>query len=279
MTELDYVVFGHVTRDVVPDGSFRTGGTVSYAARTALACGCRVGVVTSASPSFDMAPAFDGVRVALAPASATTTFENIYVNGGRVQVLHAVADTLSPAMLPADWHASIMHFGPLAQECPEEMLRVCGDAFVGLTPQGWMRSWDQAGHVSYRDWRHPEPWLARADAVVLSENDVPDASLLLHYAAQTRLLVVTRGPQGCTLYTRGATRDVAVASAREVDPTGAGDIFAAAFFAWLQRHGDPWQAARFANCVAANSVGRVGLAGTPSTDEAERCRRAVTGAG
>jgi sugar/nucleoside kinase (ribokinase family) len=58
-----------------------------------------------------------------------------------------------------------------------------------------------------------------------------------------------------------------------VDPTGAGDIFAAAFFVALQRVGDAWTAARFANCIAARSVTRAGLKSTPTPDEIVRCER------
>ncbi len=275
MTELDYLVIGHITRDVAKDGSFRMGGTVSYAARTARACGCRVGVVTSASPELDLTPVLDGICVARAPARETTTFENLYFGPVRMQILHSVAEVLKPEAVPAEWRASIIHIGPVAQECPPALLEVVGDAFVGLTPQGWMRAWDPAGRVYYRDWQRPKAWLARADAVVLSETDVPDPDLLLSYAARTRVLVITRGAAGCTVFANDTVRDFPAPRVEEVDPTGAGDVFAAAFFIWMQQHGDPWGAARFANCVAANSVTRIGIDGTPSVEEATRCRRAA----
>jgi sugar/nucleoside kinase (ribokinase family) len=39
-----------------------------------------------------------------------------------------------------------------------------------------------------------------------------------------------------------------------VDATGAGDTFATAFFIRLYETRDPWEAARFANLLAARSV-------------------------
>jgi sugar/nucleoside kinase (ribokinase family) len=273
--ELDYLVIGHVTRDLA-NGDFTIGGTVSYAARTARALGCRGGVVTSASPDLDLSQALDGVLVARSPAAATTTFENIYTSNGRRQVLHTIAETLVPGMVPADWRAAIVHLGPVARECDPELVNAFGDAFVGLTPQGWMRYWDQAGHVSCCHWEKAEELLARADAVVLSEEDVAgDETLLARYASQTRVLVVTRGAAGCTVYTTGRSRHFPAPTVHEVDPTGAGDIFAAVFFVWLQHRGDPWMAARFANCIAAESVTRVGLTSTPSTDEVAHCERVL----
>ncbi len=267
MVELDYLVIGHVTRDLV-GGVFAIGGTVSYAARTALALGCRVGVVTSASPDLDLSRALDGILVTLHPAAATTTFENVYTPNGRRQALHTVAESLLPEMVPADWRATIVHLGPVARECASELAGAFEDSFVGVTPQGWMRSWDRAGRVSGCRWEEAELWLARADGVVLSEEDLAgDESLIAQYAAQTQVLVVTRGAAGCTVYADGRSRHFPAVAADEVDPTGAGDVFAAAFFVQLQLSGDPWQSARFANRVAAYSVTRAGLAGTPTLDD------------
>jgi len=55
--------------------------------------------------------------------------------------------------------------------------------------------------------------------------------------------------------------------ARLVDPTGAGDVFAAAFFIRLSQTRDPWEAARFATQVAARSVTRRGMESTPTREE------------
>ena len=52
----------------------------------------------------------------------------------------------------------------------------------------------------------------------------------------------------------------------EVDPTGAGDVFAAAFLTHLHKHGNPEQAIDFANCTASFSVEQAGIAGIPTTD-------------
>ncbi len=55
----------------------------------------------------------------------------------------------------------------------------------------------------------------------------------------------------------------------EVDPTGAGDIFAASFFVRLHTTRDPWEAARFATNLAAFSVLRVALEGIPLPEEVQ----------
>ena len=275
---LDYLVVGHVTRDLVEGGSL-VGGTASYSSRTARALGCRVGVVTSTSLDLDLSQELDGVLVACVPSTTATTFENIYVNGiaTRQQMVYGFAELLVPEMVPKGWRPSVVHLGPIARECAPELVDAFGGAFVGLTPQGWMRQWDEAGRISPREWGKPERLLARADAVVLSEMDVMDASLIDTYASQTRVLVVTTGAAGCTVYANGERYDFPAQAAQEVDPTGAGDIFATAFFTQLHATRDLATSARFANCVAASSVIRVGLSGTPSRQEVDRCRRNLAG--
>ena len=70
---------------------------------------------------------------------------------------------------------------------------------------------------------------------------------------------------------RGDSRRFLPPAVTEVDPTGAGDIFATAFFTRLLNTRDPWEAARFANRIAAISVTRPGMAGVPSPDEVRAC--------
>jgi sugar/nucleoside kinase (ribokinase family) len=283
--ELDYLVIGHMTRDLAQGGEAIAGGTVSYAARTALALGCRVGVITSTGPDLDPARVLDGVHIVRSPAIATTTFENIYSpTGHRQQLLHSVANPLTPELCPPDWSVSrpygIVHLGPVARECATAFIHAFGDAFIGVTPQGWMRSWDSSGYVHACRWDEAEAVLARADAVVLSEEDVQgDRLTIAHLAAQTHLLVVTRGAEGCSLYLNGQVHHFQAFPVRELDPTGAGDVFAAAFFVALRRNGDPYAAARFANCIAAHSVTRTGLESAPTADEVIYCQHLVRSAG
>lgn len=278
MIDLDYLVIGHITRDLVQDG-FAIGGTASFAGRTARAMGRRTGILTSFSPDLDLGGALDDVLISWHPAAATTTFQNINTPDGRRQVLYDTADTLVPAMIPLEWRIDsaqgVVHLGPVAQECDAALLDGVGDAFVGLTPQGWMRRWDQDGYVSRCKWEGADILLSRADAVVLSDEDLAQ-DLPTYYAGRTRLLVVTHGAAGCTVYTDGISRDFPAPVVSEVDATGSGDVFAAAFFIWLTQSTDPWAAARFANCIAAQSVTREGLSGTPTLDEVARCTKMTT---
>jgi sugar/nucleoside kinase (ribokinase family) len=273
---LDYLIIGNVTRDLLPDGGYTVGGTVTYASRAARALSCRVAAVTSYAPSLELDSVLSGVEILLKPAQETMTFENVYTPAGRTQFLHAVAAPLHLQDVPSRWRRpDVVHLGPLAGECDPALAEAFPGALVGVTPQGWMRAWDQAGRVRATDWPGAEALLPHVDAAVMSIHDVEkDEALIARFAALAPIMVVTTGATGCRVYTGGEMRRVPVRPRPEVDPTGAGDIFAAAFFVELRQTGDPWAAAHFANQVAALSVVRRGWAGTPTRDEIEAIRRA-----
>jgi hypothetical protein len=95
---IDYLVIGHLTRDLTSAGP-RLGGTAAYAALTAKALGLRVGVVTAWGAELPLGP-LRYIPVASYPAENSTTFENISTDGKRSQVIHEVAPNLDYYMIP-----------------------------------------------------------------------------------------------------------------------------------------------------------------------------------
>jgi sugar/nucleoside kinase (ribokinase family) len=139
-----------------------------------------------------------------------------------------------------------------------------------------MRQWSADGRVSSKPWENADAALRRAGAVVISREDVNgDDELIEHMAHQTRVLAVTEAAEGAVLYWNGDRRRFRAPKVKEVDATGAGDIFAAAFFVRLVTTRDPWEAARFATLVASCSIARVGLEGIPTPAEIEQCKMEV----
>jgi sugar/nucleoside kinase (ribokinase family) len=236
----------------------------------------KVGIVTAVGKETSL-EALNDIPIVSLESPQSTTFENIHTDGGRIQYLRAQATKIGFDAIPIAWrNASIIHVGPIADELDMDLPNEFSSAFLGVTPQGWMRQWDAGGRVSLRAWENAESVLQKAGAVVISREDVNgDHELIEHMAHQTRMLVVTEGAEGCVLHWNGDRRRFRAPDVEEVDATGAGDIFAAAFFIRLLNTRDPWEAARFAAHVAARSVTRVGLEGIPTQAEIEDCKLEV----
>lgn len=259
---IDYLVIGHITRDLLPGGIVAPGGTARYAAAVAARLGLRAAILSAGAA--DVLPSPPGVALAASPSPTLTTFENRYGPAGRHQWLYALGAPVSLAALPAPWRAAaIVHLAPVAGELDlATALAAFPAALIGVTPQGWMRSWDPALPSAVRPspWCPPPALLRRVGLIVLSVEDIAgDEALAASYAAHCPLVVVTRGAAGATLYHDGEPAHIAAFPARERDPTGAGDVFASAMLARLRETGDPRASAMFASAAAALSVQGTGM--------------------
>jgi len=274
-TGLEYLVIGHITHDILPDKVQTTlGGTAAYAACTAAALGCNVKVLTSVGPDARLSPIQSVAEVVCHPAAASTTFENIYLNGQREQYVYAVAQPLTAALVPRAWsHPAVAHIGPIMGECALDLFTMfAGKTFVGITPQGWLRAYDAQQRVRMQSWPDAVNVLPHVSAAVLSIQDINgDRELARSYAQLAPLLVVTCGKEGGTLFVKGAAIPFAAHPAIEFDATGAGDIFATALFVALAQGIAPVTAVDFAACLAARSVTRKGLASAPQMAEIVAC--------
>lgn len=276
---LEFLAIGHVCRDVQPDGGWRLGGAVYYAAATARRLGVeRVGILTSGPDDLIEAlrAALPDVAVAVVPSECATSYENIYTPIGRRQYLRARAADLDESHLPADWRSPrVALLAPLNHELAPSLAAAFTGALVGCAAQGWLRAWDEEGFVSPAAFSGTIPSDVRVLALSLEDlglgADDPLSLVQERLAQWTRtipLVVMTRGPAGA-LALRGDDEPIAFAGypARVVDPTGAGDVFATAFLIELAATGDVRRAADFANRVAALSTERTGIAGIPTRAE------------
>ncbi|MFQ5879190.1 MAG: PfkB family carbohydrate kinase, partial [Dehalococcoidia bacterium] len=110
--------------------------------------------------------------------------------------------------------------------------------------------------------------LLRADAVFASHEDV-DAAVAAGWAQRVPVVVYTEGHKGARLWHQGKCRLVPALPVAAVDPTGAGDAFAAAFLVRWHESGDAWQSARFATACASFVVEAEGAQGVPTRRQIE----------
>jgi sugar/nucleoside kinase (ribokinase family) len=268
----DIIIVGHVCEDILPGGGLGLGGTASYAAVTAQRLGLRAGLVTSTGPELNVAETFPGVQVACRPSAETTIFENIYLPGGRKQLLHGHAGALRCADVPAAWRqVRMVYLGSIDQELDDSLFGCFGqDSVVGVMPQGFFRRWDETGQVFYTDWTPSEQILRHIDILTISELDVPDPEALARdWGRFIKTVVITRAERGATVYQGGDFCNYPARPTQQLDPTGAGDVFATAFLIRLVETGDACQAARFANAVASFSVEGPEMSAIPTRAQVE----------
>ncbi len=267
---VDYLLIGHITVDLTPRGPV-IGGSVSYAALTARAMGLKVGIVTEFGNELPLTD-LDGIQIISGNSTRSTTFENVYTPDGRIQYLRFAAPKINFDLVPEIWKKSkIIHIAPVAQEVNAQLPADFHPELLGLTPQGWMRVWDEKGRVSPCKW-DDIPAVNKSGAVVFSVEDIGrDEEVIELLSHNSRVLAVTEGAMGVRLFWHGDSRRFRPPMVTELDPTGAGDIFAASFFVRLLNTRDPWEAARFANRMAAISVTRPSLIGVPTPIEVDRC--------
>lgn len=266
---VDYLLIGHIAADIVPHG-YALGGTVSYAARTAHSFGLRVGVVTSAAPD---EPLLDELRqyaqIVSIPAAQSTTFENIYTPDGRTQYMRGMAAPMGLTDVPSAWLASpLIHLAPISDDSSYDIIpHLPAEASILMTPQGWMRRRADDDRVLFKQWFDTDK-LKHVDTVVFSEEDITAAPQLeAAFANAVPCCIVTRSYHGGTYHVNAIPRQYSAVPADAVDPTGAGDVFASSFASARHRIGSIDQAVRVAAILAARSITRPGLEGTPTPDE------------
>lgn len=269
---IDYLVIGHICADLQPDGSISLGGTALFAALAAHQLGLRVAIVTACAADLDLSGLPAAVHILRQPSPATTIFENRYHADGRTQLVHARAAPIDVTQVPAEWSsAPIVHLAPILHDVSPAVAQRFPSALVGVTPQGLLRDVRPDRLVT----THPAALLSQDWAgvrvVVLSEEDVQgDEQPVRALAQQVPLVVLTRAERGVTVLLDRQQIDVPAFPAAVVDPTGAGDVFAAAYLAALWRGGDPLLAARWACAAAAHAIEGVGASSLPTTAQVQQ---------
>ena len=245
---IEVVHIGSASRDLTPDDprGWRLGGGATYAALTTARLGLRtaalIGVDAAAATAGELDLLRDaGVDVHLVHLAEGPVFDNREMPEGRIQVSHAVGRPIAVPMIPAAWlRATAWSIVPVAGEIGDVWAAVVPDgAYLSLGWQGMLRDLVVDEQVERRA-PVAAALLRRADLVGVSRHDLAtgtDPAALSPYLHPGADLVVTEGPAGGMLIRVGEDgpreirRYAATASAGEIDPTGAGDVFLGALLA------------------------------------------------
>lgn len=264
MAAPEFLAIGHVTIDRFGD-EIRLGGGALYSAVTAYRLGRSAAILTSHGADFPLDAVPPAIEIVTLEAPATTVFEYQEGEGPRVMQVSATASPLAPGDLPEDWReAPLVLLAPVIQEVDPELAAAFGDGTVAAAAQGWLRTLDDNGGVEAVAWESPREVLNRLQALFVSAEDVlGQEEQLTDWVQRVPLAVVTAGAAGALLYVNGERFEVKPRPTAEVDATGAGDVFAAAFMLHYHLAGDPWAAAEAATCAASLSIEGEGWSAVP----------------
>ena len=173
----EFLAVGHISKDII-NGKFRLGGATAYAALTARNLGKRAAVITAVGPELELELDLDGVALHRLRSRATTTFENVYRDGQRIQYLHAVARRIGPEDIPEGWRrALLVHLGPIAQGVDEELVEAFPNALIGHTP-GMDARLGREGSCLLPRMAGGQAGPVRISMVIFSEEDAPESEAL-----------------------------------------------------------------------------------------------------
>lgn len=263
--KLDYLIIGNITKDDTPAGA-ELGGTSSYAAHCAHKLGQRTAMIAGIGDDAPALTSLNGVEITRIPHKVTDSFENIYTGDIRQQKWRVQGARITASDIPSVWRrAAIVHFAPIGQEFSPALVAKFPDSLRCATLQGWLRGRDSDHNVIFKI--HPElmAQLSQFDMIVASLSDFfGDVSLMHTMLSAVKLGIETLGAAGCKIYQNGEVSPVPTIAQPDIDPTGAGDVFAAAFFIQYHQTEDALFAAKFANACASLSVGGKGLSAIPT---------------
>jgi sugar/nucleoside kinase (ribokinase family) len=229
----------------------------------------------------------DAAHLATDPGRLTgIAFVTYDSDGGRHFLFHmrdAAAGQLGPQHLDRDHvaQAEWLHICGSALAASEKSREACYQAVEWVKGSGGQISLDpnlRPELLGVEQVRHIcQPVLAAADVVLPSGEeasmltgigDPEEAAMAL--AGEGRIVALKRGARGSIVFTPLERLAVPAFPIEEVDPTGAGDCYGAAFLVGLLEGWPLTQVARFANAVGALATTKLGpMEGAPTREEVE----------
>ena len=250
------LVAGHYCHDTLISnaGTHRAlGGSAAYASAIFDAFGEAYEVAAKAGPDFLYA-----AQVAKQPRivrGRTSSFVDDYRSGERRDHADAVCEAIEPQELQGSYAVGIAC--AVTGEVPLRTLKRIREISrtVLADAQGLLREITPQGEVLLRPLDSDAP--RHIDYLKASKSET--ALLDVDRLRKLLTLIITDGPNGCTLLTSSSSTHVPAVPAEERDPTGAGDCFLAGFAVGLARGFDPFEAARIGTYCGARAVEQVGV--------------------
>jgi len=281
----DVIIIGHFSLDknIWPTGQIKNtlGGAPTYSGSIFAALGKKTGIFTiigkdhfSEALSFCQSKNIDTLGL-LVSTEQTMAFQNSYTTDGsrRQKCLH-VAPKLLIRNLPKNYlDSKAFYISPLAGEVDEELLRKLKkkENVLMLDPQGLMRNISKNGEVKVVfDKNKLERIFKLVDIVKIGKDEVKAFKMQEKEILNTldrvgvKIAIITRGKDPIMILHSGRFFEVQTLDTEVKDPTGAGDVFGAAFLSEYMTGSGVEKAAKFAAAAASLKIRYKGPNGFPS---------------
>jgi sugar/nucleoside kinase (ribokinase family) len=284
----DAVIVGHLSVDnnVWPKGKIENvlGGAPTYSGSTFSTLGKETGIFSAVGRDhfskvlrFCHSKNID-TRGLLVFSERTMIFQNLYIqNGTRKQRCFNVAPKLSVVDLPENYvNSRAFYISPLAGEVDGELLkglRRKGNIIM-LDPQGLMRTVGKNGNVDvFYDKKILERIFKLVDIVKIGKDEIKAFEmeekeiLTMLEKIGVKIGIITRGKDTIMVSYSGRFFEVQTLNVEVEDPTGAGDVFGAAFLSEYMTRFDVEEGTKFAVIAAGLKIKCKGLTGFPSKED------------
>jgi sugar/nucleoside kinase (ribokinase family) len=247
----EITVIGHIVIDEIKRGNFQSraiGGAATYSTLAAQSYGAKTLLISKIGTDFPenlILPLIEkGVDISCVKrvSSPTTKFKLIYENDTRILFLIDRCDPILPDDLcQKSFQAKFFHIGCVANEVPLSTIKTIRSKkkHISLDVQGYIRKTDERGKVFFTKWKDAKQFLKNIDIVhadideakIITEAETPveAAKTLINMGANIAL--ITLGEKGSYIGTKNGNLFYvpAAKTSKNVDSTGAGDVYTVIF--------------------------------------------------
>ncbi|MGQ9514617.1 MAG: PfkB family carbohydrate kinase [Thermoproteota archaeon] len=255
---MKYAVLGNLTTDIIrtAKGTVKTiGGSACYCGLTAHKLGCRTYVLTRVGKDFEEEWLKNlrmvGLKLNVRYSRSSTIFENFYSRGRRIQLIMGNAGKIRD--VPEEvLGCNVIHVGPVFSEIPVEVLRKFRKKFISLDVQGFIRK-KEGKKVLNKFWSDRKRFLEQVKMVHIGAEETRFSVRrccreLLELGPE--IVAITDSVRGAYILFEGSSEYIPAFPSKTVDPTGAGDVYTAAFAVRYFETGDPIESGYFASAAA-----------------------------
>ncbi|WP_455645150.1 PfkB family carbohydrate kinase [Methanosphaera sp.] len=211
----------------------------------------------------------DKNKIKIIKKQHTTEYTNIYSeNMTRTQKAKLPHNTITPTDIQQTKtninEYNTVLFSPLSpQDIPLETIAYFKEKNIEtiIVAQGYLRSTDNENNIIQHEWKNKENYLKYTDIISLDQEEMKKAFNITNITENTikkimkkytlKTIIITKAEQGSDIYTQKEKIHIpAIKTEKNIDPTGLGDTYIAAYVSKKQETSSIYESGLFASITA-----------------------------